>query len=84
MFMTEKIRILVLWVMKSRRIEDVYQSLGRNVPAFRDNFSFVFYATFPFTSMAHFYREDAGRVLSKTSVKLYVLEIYKDAHIKRK
>jgi hypothetical protein len=82
--MTVKIHILVLWIIKTRRLQDGYQSFGRNSPAFRDNFSFLLYATFHFPSMAHFYREDEGSVLSKTSVKLYILETYKDAHINKK
>jgi hypothetical protein len=82
--MTVKIHIMDLWVTKIRRLQSGYQNFRRKSPAFRDHFSFLFYATLPLPSMAHFYREDRGRVFSKTSVKLYVLETYKDAHINEK
>jgi hypothetical protein len=79
LFMAVKIHILALWVIKQRRVEDGYERFGRNYPILRHNFSFPFYVIFTFPIMAHFYRENEGRVFSKTSVKLYILEIYNDA-----
>lgn len=43
------------------------------------------FSSMPFSPCpSHFYREDGGTVFSKTLVKLYVLEVYKDADINRK
>jgi hypothetical protein len=82
--MTVKIHILALWVIKERRLEDGYESFGRNSPVLLHNFSFLFYAVFTFPSMAHFYREDGGRIFSKTSLKLYIIEMYNNADTNRK
>jgi hypothetical protein len=72
--MKVKICILVLWVVKPPRLENGYESFGRNTPALRHTFSFLFYAGLSFPSMVQFYPEDGGTMFSKTALNCVYLK----------